>query len=453
MRIFTRIAIVVALVIVAIVTATFLAGRDIPAPDTSDLVVQRPVVAAEQNAYTFFLAATNVFHAPTNADLTTDYLQGKPVDEGTIEQLIATNKQAIELVERGLVCRVCVAPEVTGFDTLIPYLMPWKKMVRVMAVKIRHDRLAGRYVEATDTCISLLKFGDMIQADAESIISYLVAIAIQGIGQAQAQDLARDKGIPPEELKRLLTSLASPGPLVPGLVRAIKVEYRAEVNTLDQFRDGKLNLRDLSCLADDDTSIPRLTGRRMPCYFFQPHATKLLFANCCRKMIEDAHLCYADMKHPCLEARAVLQKGPTTLITRPNAAGKILYFMLFCATDNVFERKCRAETSLAATRLIVACNACRKQQGKLPEDLQALVPTYLAVVPADPYDGKAFRYVPAKGIIYSVGKDLKDSGGSTRVPGGERMYSQAELRWLAEDVVFQVEEPTLAPPTAAVPLP
>ena len=453
MRILTRIVIVVALVIVAIVTAMFLAGRDIPAPDTSDLVVERPVVAAEQNAYTFFLAVTNVFHAPTNTLLISDYLEGKPVDEGAVEQFITTNAAAMALIERGLAFRSCIVPEVTSYGALLPYLSPWKNMGRVMAMKTRHDRLAGHYVQATDTCISLLKFGDMIQADAGSIINYLVAIAIQGIGQAQAQDLARDKGLPPEELIRLLNALASPGPLIPGLVRAIKVEYGCSADTVDQIRDGKLGMGELMNLGGGDPPS-LLKGKRIPSYFFQPNATKLIFANGYRQMIRDAPHCYADLQHTCVNTGwKYKQEGRTTFITRPNAVGKILYGLLVPALDLVLERKCRTETSLTATRLIVACNAYRNQQGKMPEDLQALVPTYLAAIPSDPYDGKAFRYVPSKEIVYSAGKDLKDSGGSNRVPGDDNGHSQDQRRWEAEDIVFEIEDTTSATPTAAVRLP
>jgi hypothetical protein len=40
------------------------------------------------------------------------------------------------------------------------------------------------------------------------------------------------------------------------------------------------------------------------------------------------------------------------------------------------------------------------------------VPKYFTKIPADPFDGKLIKYSPKKKIIYSVGKDLKDSGGS-----------------------------------------
>jgi hypothetical protein len=56
------------------------------------------------------------------------------------------------------------------------------------------------------------------------------------------------------------------------------------------------------------------------------------------------------------------------------------------------------------------------------------VPAYLAAVPADPYDGKPFRYSAAKGVVYSVSKDLRDDGGSS--PG---------------DFVFELDFPKTSP--------
>ena len=65
----------------------------------------------------------------------------------------------------------------------------------------------------------------------------------------------------------------------------------------------------------------------------------------------------------------------------------------------------------------------------------------LEAIPADPYDGKPFRYAPAKGIVYSVGKDLVDSGGSTKLPAGRMPTTPDGKRALAEDVVFELGAP------------
>ena len=91
-------------------------------------------------------------------------------------------------------------------------------------------------------------------------------------------------------------------------------------------------------------------------------------------------------------------------------------------------------------RLLAACNAYQKNEGKLPEELQSLVPKYLAAIPDDPYDGKSFRYVPSMAVVYSVGKDLKDSGGSSKLPEGDKGDTPWKRRWKAEDIVFEITD-------------
>lgn len=51
----------------------------------------------------------------------------------------------------------------------------------------------------------------------------------------------------------------------------------------------------------------------------------------------------------------------------------------------------------------------------LPDTLKQLVPQFLAAVPADPFDGKPLRFKKEVGfVIYSVGKDMGDDGGTPR---------------------------------------
>jgi hypothetical protein len=61
------------------------------------------------------------------------------------------------------------------------------------------------------------------------------------------------------------------------------------------------------------------------------------------------------------------------------------------------------------------------------------VPTYLAAVPTDPFDGQPLRYKKlAKGyIVYSVGENGKDDGGDQTV--------SARTGWKTPDITFTVE--------------
>lgn len=438
-------AIVVFLGIGTVIVMVAVAGRDIPPPDTTDLIPERTELPPEQNGFTCFVSATSSFYWPADNPIVTDYLSGKPVDEGLVEEVIARNATTFQEIKRGLECGVCLMPEPTQVATPCPYFEPLRQIGRVMALKTKRDRLAGRYADATSTCISLLQFGDMIQKDAGSLIASLVGISVLAGGVEQAQDLACDKGTPPEELRWLADALARLGPFDRGFIHSIKVEYRVFANTIDQ-----LGMDDLPGLADG-RPIASMKGKRIPGYLFQRNRTKLAFAKYCREMILNASLCYADMK---LSDVGQHRGSASTLsrIIRPNVIGRTLY-ELTSGLDFILEKKCMVECDVEAAHLLVACNAYQKKEGKLPESLQALVPTYIAAIPTDPYDGKSFRYSPSLGIVYSVGKDLKDSGGSTKIPAGVNANNASQKQWKAEDIVFQVSAPIEQPPAGALPKP
>ena len=384
------------LIYFAVVIYVKILGRDIPPPNTADLVLEREALNAEQNAFTYFVAATNSLYWPTNTSLITDYLDGKPVDDALIQQTISSNRVMLVELEKGLGCQRCLAPEVVSIDSDTPYLSPWRSMGRIMAIKARRDRLEGKYSEATRTCTSLLRFGDIIQKDAQCTIHYLVGLSVIDIGFTQAQDLARDVAIPPQELIRLTDALAHIVPFDHGFIRAIKSEYRAIANTIDQFQSGKLDIGEIISFSGQTRTSKFSHCQFQSGYMFQPNRTKQSLADTYRGMIRNATLPFANMTLLISKEGLDKRKSTLSLMTRPNAMGKILFGFMIPAMDNQSERRCRMDGDLAATRLVVACNAYIKKEGKLPDDLQALIPVYLPSVPVDPYDGRPFRYSRAR---------------------------------------------------------
>ena len=74
------------------------------------------------------------------------------------------------------------------------------------------------------------------------------------------------------------------------------------------------------------------------------------------------------------------------------------------------------------------------------DSLESLVPKYINSIPLDPYDGQPFKYSKSKAIVYSVGKDLKDSGGSTELPANDKSINDYDKQWNAQDIVFKIEK-------------
>jgi hypothetical protein len=92
---------------------------------------------------------------------------------------------------------------------------------------------------------------------------------------------------------------------------------------------------------------------------------------------------------------------------------------------------------MAATALAIRLYAM-EHEGRLPEKLQELVPAYLLAVPMDPMAeaGKAIGYVadPSRPVLYSVGTNGTDEGGSEKAPA----KIVEPTRWSREDAVVHL---------------
>jgi len=83
--------------------------------------------------------------------------------------------------------------------------------------------------------------------------------------------------------------------------------------------------------------------------------------------------------------------------------------------------------------------AFKATEGRLPERLDELVPDFLDAVPLDPFDGKPMRFSPVKKVIYTVGEDLTDSGGTTEAAWLAEKRLECEAKdgeWTGEDERF-----------------
>lgn len=419
-----------------------IAGRDIPPPDVSDIAVNYVSIPPENNGFTLFLAATNSFFWPTNKTLAIDYLDGKPSDESVIQDIITRNEETLRLLDEGIARGVCITPEVTDINTPLPYLSPLRNMGRLLAVKSRFERLSGKCEPATETCVALLSFGNLIQRDAGCLIDYLVGISVLNMGIEETLEITRDSATSADQFSQLLRALESLTPVERGLIHVTRVEYRCMSKIIDDLERGKYGVNEVLWLGDGKPERPVMCNRMLG-YLFQPNRTKLMFADVYRGMIANAGRTFANMKPLDEEASIGFKISGAKLLLHPNAVGKVLCAILLPSLDKVIEGKYRTECGINAARIIAALNAHRKREGDLPDDLQALVPEYLPSVPIDPFDGKPFRYSASKGIVYSVGRDLVDSGGSTNLPAGETCSDQASQRWEAEDAVFEIHDPSI----------
>jgi hypothetical protein len=131
-------------------------------------------------------------------------------------------------------------------------------------------------------------------------------------------------------------------------------------------------------------------------------------------MIQNVSLLPADVRLPHFATSRVDGIHGYLLSLGPNRQGRVLGEIVtpqLARTDTCFETRWQIQSHLNGLRLVAACRIYELRHGRLPATLDALVPQLLGEVPRDPYDGKPFRYVRDRALVYSIGGDLKDAGG------------------------------------------
>jgi len=348
--------------------------------------------------------------------------------------IVASNEEAFAMIEKGLERPICLAPELDDYMDPIGPIGKWLGVGRLLRLKAELELFDGRNSQAAETAILQVRFGDLIQHDASTLIGYLVGVAILDMGLTEVQAIARDDSTSGEVLDRLSSTAAKTENLSRGLKRGMKAEYGFADNAIKELEEGKAE--DFGSFSGMD-SIPFPKDKKIPTYFFQPNKTRSILADSYRNVISNAPLPYAEMDFSYIEnIKSELVSQPANklkLIMRPNILCRIFMAMIFPAFEDIVQRKCQIECNLAATRIIVALHSYKSAQGEFPATMEKLVPTYLAEIPRDPFDGKRFRYDRESGIIYSVGEDTTDAGGSTHPQS-----TTTDNRWDAKDAVFKI---------------
>ncbi|WP_265596300.1 hypothetical protein [Verrucomicrobium sp. BvORR106] len=103
----------------------------------------------------------------------------------------------------------------------------------------------------------------------------------------------------------------------------------------------------------------------------------------------------------------------------------------------------RQLTDIALHRQTVLQLALRRYEldhGQVPDQLTILVPQYLPEVPLDPFTDLPMTWLPATQVLYSIGEDFTDNGGTFTKPASRRgpdlamhyWWSDAAAKWREE---------------------
>jgi hypothetical protein len=412
-----------ALAVCLVVAAVFssLARRPKPgAFDDSDLIPTRIEVPVESNAFWTLLQATNELYWPKSLDhKLSDLSNNTNWDDSLAAEVLEKNHACLDWFDKSFQQPFLLVPEQKTFVEEYPYLGDWKAISRVESIQANALFRSHNEKAAFDSALKIIKFGQRTENSGGPIIHYLVGSAIKTVGLQRIQQMTAQTALSEADLMALIRELDRLGPNKEGLTNALKVEYQMQCKYLDDFAKGITSATNSN---SEQTMNP--IGLKP---VFSASRTKMEFAQSARVVRDGLSKPFGEIPWsdlPVVETNRSILKS----LIKGNAIGDILFELMQPALKSFVNKKSREAVNVTATQLLLALKIYKIQHDRLPESLSELVPEFSPQVPLDDFDGKPFRYLPGKKLIYSVGPDLKDSG-------GEGFQRNSEVY----DLPFQIE--------------
>jgi len=395
-------------VAVGIVAMFHILSMDAPSPDDADLLPQREPLPEAENAFDLFERAAGRLEGDlTEAQrhFVSDMVDDK-YDAAKAEAALQAGADALALWREGLDRPGLQAPPAETIGTEIPYIYDWLSLAQLADLRALHLHRQGKDAEAMKTAMESVRFGRMVIGADACLVGYLVGVTVEGMGLARIRRMLPESRLSREALARAVEALRPKEPVGTPYAEAMRMEYVCDARLVKDLKNG--------VAFGEDAGIEGYEpGGRVSDFLLQVNRTKRAFARYLRPMILEA-------SEPLAEAR--LPKPPPLpgipamawLSVKGNVVGEILPALMLPALEGGFKIKCRRQVLITATRLLLALKAYKMETGRRPERLDVLVPACIDAVPRDGFDGDPFRYDREEGIIYSVGENLVDDGGTGR---------------------------------------
>lgn len=287
------------------------------------------------------------------------------------------------------------------------------KLGMLILVRARYLSSLGKWSESFDESFKVIKMGHLIENSQGSMILYLVGIAMKSTAIELMRGLIANADLSVDILKGYIINLDDYKGDRIGLANALKMEFMAAKNTKNIVLDGGGNENTPNMFGSTFENV-KASGLDYDSY----ETSNILSEHFKRQINNTLISYYKDFNDDDSYLDKIeIPQSEEEQKEIDNVIGKIYLRTSLVSFPGAQIKSHVWDFSVSATQILLAIKAYWQDNQKIPSELANLVPNYLDEIPIDPFDGKPLRYVPEKMIIYSVGEDLIDSGGSVKESG------------------------------------
>ena len=393
------------LVGIAVAICFVIGSIDAPPPDVSAFARTTTEPADEDNAYCGFVAAANAVMRMPEA------VQWEKLSPEETDAIVAENAEALALFQNAMRRAKWYDKAARNADGLyLPPMSDFVKMMKLYKAKVGRQIVRGEIASAVEGVQDFLLLNRTMQGDAESIVCWLLADGLRGMGMHLAVQIVVSGKASDAELRKLLETLllTDSSMLRKSILLAVDNEFVYYFENAQRIVDSNM----------------RCTGlRRIKAGFeYHPNRTRALYVKMIGKVKELLSNDYDKGALQSFEDENQSETPGRFGCLAPNFVGRQLLAALFPAWKVLAERLACSEFYLSASEVVVAAELYRRKTGRRPESLDALAPEFLPSVPTDPFDhGAALKYDVERGVVWTVGPDRDFTGD---IQSGKKSYGR-----------------------------
>ena len=329
------------------------------------------------------------------------------------QKLVSENSPVLAMLRNGL-NQEYVNPPARSFRTLFPYYAKYRGMARLLGLEASVAAHRGDYAGAASASMDAMEMGAQMP-HGSVLIGGLVGIACQAIGRRPLW----------QHVDHLDARQARTAIQRMEKIRSKSVPFSATLQ--EEKWSTQAGLLEILRQPNTLASLTAGTGAPAPAFVNSPILSQIAFMVYSKRRIMNDYTTYMDREI----ARAKLPFGsaPPTAIPHDPVV-EIL------APEFEYAGLKWAETDAknGLIEVTLALRVFKLEHGSYPDSLSALTPGILPKLPRDPFaKGNAFGYrrVKSNYVLYSVGPDGKDDGG-TPIDTGVSRSGNPNQRYLVQ---------------------
>jgi len=248
------------------------------------------------------------------------------------------------------------------------------------------------------------------------IISGLVGFAIQKLATASLRETLLWQGADPEQCAALIDYMQNMDAQMYSAGEMMEVEANMFPMWLDEQLEAGVDL--LSLFEQAPSELREALN----------NVSEEQLRSVVRETVREDYLALVDyFALPYYEAQTV---EPHSLLSDNPLSQSFLP-----ATEAILAQEAATHTEVRGIMLSAAVELYRSENDTYPESLADLVPDYVPELPEDPFSGQPFEYAqtPSSYLLYSVGPDMLDDGGSPLDGSGSFPERQGDILLHGED--------------------